>query len=135
MQRILAAALAVALAASLPAAAHAAGPASAAPAAAADGQGRPVQADAGGRIYLSSLLHSELMNDKGDKIGEVDDILVGKDGKLELLVMVGGFLGIGNRDVLLPWSKLDVRRTERGNVVVSVPMTKDELKSIPEYKG
>lgn len=126
-RRVIALAFAGVVAVSLP-------PGARADEAANEPQGKAVQADTHGRIYLSSLIHTELMNTKGDKVGEIDDILVDKKGSIQLLVMVGGFLGIGNRDVLVPWSKLDIMRTNRNNVIVSLPMTKAELKAIHEYE-
>ncbi len=95
--------------------------------------GKTVKSDAAGRIYLSSMIGSELMNDKGDNIGKINDILVDKEGRPELLVSLGGFLGIGDREVLVPWRQLTIRRTERGPMEISLPMTKDDLKSVPEY--
>lgn len=97
-------------------------------------EGKKVEADAQGRIYLSSLNGTDVINGNGDKIGEVEDVLVDKDGRPQLLVSVGGFLGIGERDVLVPWDQLKVQQTDRENVVVSLPMTKEQLKAIPEYK-
>src|SRR5580704_9541781 len=39
------------------------------------------------------------------KIGEISDVLVGKEGKVEaFIVSVGGFLGIGQKDVAVPCS-------------------------------
>ncbi len=97
-------------------------------------EGKTVKSDAQGRVYLSSLNGTDLVNSTGDKIGSIDDILIDRNGRPELLVSVGGFLGIGNRDVLVPWNKLKIGHNNRDNVVVSLPMTKDELKAIPEYK-
>src|SRR6516225_4354125 len=37
------------------------------------------------------------------KIGEISDVLVGKDGKVEaFIISVGGFLGVGEKDVAVP---------------------------------
>jgi hypothetical protein len=47
------------------------------------------------------------------KIGEIADVLVGKDGKVEaFIVSVGGFLGIGEKDVAVPFSASHHERHE-----------------------
>ena len=39
------------------------------------------------------------------KIGEITDVLVGKDGKVDaFIISVGGFLGVGEKDVAVPFS-------------------------------
>ena len=47
------------------------------------------------------------------------------------MVGVGGFLGLGEREVKIAWSDL---RVENYGEQVMVNMTKDELKATPEYK-
>src|SRR5262249_37284886 len=55
-----------------------------------------------------------------------------KDGKVDsVMVSVGGFLGVGDREVRIAWS--DLRITDNGEKV-TVNMTKDQLKAKPEYK-
>ena len=44
----------------------------------------------------------------GDKkVGSISDVLVGKDGKSEYIIVgVGGFLGIGQKDVAIPFDQV-----------------------------
>jgi sporulation protein YlmC with PRC-barrel domain len=67
------------------------------------------------------------------KIGEISDVLVSKDGKVEaFIVSVGGFLGIGQKDVAVPFSA--VRATEKnGTWYLSMNATKDSLKQARGY--
>ena len=47
-----------------------------------------------------------------NKIGEIMDVLVTKDGKINALIVgVGGFLGIGEKDVAVPFEELMGGRT------------------------
>jgi sporulation protein YlmC with PRC-barrel domain len=51
------------------------------------------------------------------KIGEITDVLVGRDGKVEaFMVSVGGFLGVGEKDVAVPFSA--VHGTEKNGKCV-----------------
>jgi hypothetical protein len=69
-----------------------------------------------------------------NKIGEVEDLLVQKDGKLGAAVIgVGGFLGIGEKDVIVPFEALKL--TQKNNKwYLVMNATKDELKSAPGFK-
>jgi hypothetical protein len=68
------------------------------------------------------------------KIGEIADVLVGKDGKVEaFIVSVGGFLGVGEKDVAVPFSA--VHGTEKnGKWYLTMNSTKDALKAAHGYK-
>src|SRR3990170_4747554 len=51
----------------------------------------------------SKVIGSSVVNDAGDTVGRVDDVIIGEDGKAPFVVLaVGGFLGIGDKLVVLP---------------------------------
>jgi sporulation protein YlmC with PRC-barrel domain len=78
------------------------------------------------------LIGRNIKNADGDTIGEIKSIYINKDGKVDsVLASVGGFLGVGDREVRIAWS--DLRITDNGEKVM-VNMTKDELKAKPEYR-
>lgn len=80
----------------------------------------------------SKLIGRNIQNAQNETIGEIKSIYIGKDGKVDsVMVGVGGFLGVGEREVRLAWSDLNV--TNNGEKV-TVNMTKDQLKAKPEYK-
>lgn len=79
--------------------------------------------------WLSSeLIKQNVLNPEGDTIGDVGGIIFGNEGPEGVIVEVGGFLGIGKKDVAIRWSELTI--TEDGIVVDA---TKDELKNAPEF--
>jgi sporulation protein YlmC with PRC-barrel domain len=67
------------------------------------------------------------------KIGEIIDVLVGNEGKIDaFIVSVGGFLGIDSKDVAIPFSA--VRATNKnGSWYLTMNATKDALKAAPGY--
>jgi len=69
-----------------------------------------------------------------NKIGEVDDVLIGADGKINALVIgVGGFLGIGEKHVIVPFSAVKAdRKDNKWQLVMN--STKDDLKAAPGFK-
>jgi sporulation protein YlmC with PRC-barrel domain len=68
------------------------------------------------------------------KIGEITDVLVNKEGKIDaFIVSVGGFLGMGEKDVAVPFNS--VHATEKnGKWYLTMNATKDGLKSAQGYK-
>ena len=67
------------------------------------------------------------------KIGEVKDVLVSQDGKVTaLIVSVGGFLGIGEKDVAVPFSSV-TQKMKDGKSYLTLDTTKDALKSAPGF--
>src|SRR6516225_11461535 len=71
---------------------------------------------------------------KESKIGDVDDVLVDKSGKVTgLVVGVGGFLGAGEKDVIVPFSA--VKTTKKNDKLwLTLDQTKDDLKGAPGFK-
>ena len=70
-------------------------------------QGRP-------DMWRASQLEGvDIYNNNNEKIGDVSDVLVDQSGKVEAVVIgVGGFLGIGERNVAVPFNALKFEMTE-----------------------
>jgi sporulation protein YlmC with PRC-barrel domain len=63
------------------------------------------------------------------KIGEIDDVLMDKTGTVTgLVVSVGGFLGIGSKDVIVPFSDVNLQK-KNDKYWLSINETKDSLKA------
>ncbi|UIJ73324.1 PRC-barrel domain-containing protein [Aurantimonas sp. HBX-1] len=61
----------------------------------------------------------------GDEIGDVEDIIVGTDGKiLSVIAEVGGLWDIGDTHVSIPWSDVELRAEGDG---IIVPVTEDTV--------
>ena len=68
------------------------------------------------------------------KIGDVSDLLVQKDGKITAaMVGVGGFLGIGEKDVAVPFDAIQAKIKDN-KIYLVMSATKDTLKSAPGFK-
>ena len=83
------------------------------------------------RLRGTSVLGSD-----GVKIGSVDDILIDRSGSIKALVIgVGGFLGIGAKDVAIPFKQFQVvPGTEGKSDVLTLSMTKDQLADAQDFK-
>jgi len=74
--------------------------------------------------------------DPGDnKIGEIMDVLVDREGKATALIVgVGGFLGMGEKDVAVPFSAVRVTTKDNNKWYLVMNATKDALKSAKGFK-
>jgi len=78
----------------------------------------------------SKVIGATVVNDANETVGKVDDIILGSDRISYVILSVGGFLGIGNKLVVLPYEALRIDGEK-----FSMPgATKDALKNLPEFK-
>lgn len=69
------------------------------------------------------------------KVGEVGDVVLSQDGKVDaVLVDVGGFLGIGAKEVALGMDNLHFMTDENGKLYLYTSLTKDALEAQPAYE-
>jgi sporulation protein YlmC with PRC-barrel domain len=84
----------------------------------------------------TKLRGTSVLGSDGVKIGSVDDILLDRSGSIKALVIgVGGFLGIGAKDVAIPFKQFQVvPGTEGKSDVLTLSMTKDQLADAQDFK-
>ena len=60
-----------------------------------------------GQWRASKLVGLNVYNEQNEKLGDISEILLDKSGKVEgVIIGVGGFLGMGQRDIKVEMSKL-----------------------------
>jgi len=106
MQKLLAAALLSAAVFSAPAYAQSAQPADrAAPAATTAGSHEKMALK--GNWRASKLMGLDVYNEANEKLGDVNELILDKNGKVSAVVIgVGGFLGMGEHDIAVSMDKL-----------------------------
>jgi sporulation protein YlmC with PRC-barrel domain len=80
---------------------------------------------------------TDVVGTDNQKIGDVSDVLFDKDAKVvAYIVGVGGFLGIGAKDVALDPKAFQVVPGDNGmyDAKLKLAMTKDELKNAPAFE-
>jgi hypothetical protein len=80
----------------------------------------------------SKLKGTNVVNDKNEKIGEIDDIVIGRDRSVFAVLEVGGFLGVGGRLVAVQFQSLQIDDT--GRKITLPGASRDALKKLPEFK-
>ncbi len=84
-------------------------------------------------ITGSDFTGKRIYSKAGDDIGEVNDVLLSADGKVSAVILgVGGFLGMGEKDVLVSMRSIDMQR-DGNNVKLVVDATKEILTGAPTY--
>lgn len=88
-------------------------------------------------LKYSDLKGFNIETPGGDKLGDIKEIAIDMDGRISYAaVSVGGFLGIGDRIVAVPWDALKVTREgDKGDKKkISLATTKDRLEQAPVFK-
>jgi putative membrane protein len=81
-------------------------------------------------VSLEKLLGSPVVNTMGDKVGKIEDVVLDQTGKYFAVVSVGGFLGIGAKDVAVSLNDLQLGEDE---AYLMSAASEDQLKQMPEY--
>ena len=77
------------------------------------------------------LLGKDVYNDKNEKLGTIDDIIVAPTRTVSFAIIgVGGFLGIAKKDVAIP---MDQIKNGTGKFVVT-GATKEAVKAMPPFE-
>ncbi|TDL81904.1 hypothetical protein E2L08_04425 [Palleronia sediminis] len=100
-------------------------------------------------LFASDLLGTSIYSSESDDydavegvrpdwndIGEINDLVLGADGKVDYAILgIGGFLGIGERDVAVRMDRIEVVRdgTDPSNYYLVINATQEELESAPEF--
>ncbi len=85
-------------------------------------------------ISANNLTGTTVYSADNQNIGEVGDVLLGKDGKIDAVVLdIGGFLGIGEKPVAIAFKDLKIVSDANRNLYLNTPFTKAELDAAPTY--
>jgi len=85
-------------------------------------------------LLASNLIGSTVYSQDNQSIGDINDIILSQEGQpSQVIVGVGGFLGIGEKDVVLDMSKLQIAATDDGKVKIVTQTTQDDLRNMPAF--
>lgn len=112
-------------------------------------------------MSVSDLMDADVKTSNDEDVGSVNDLIIDEDGQIVAIVIgVGGFLGMGEKDVAIGWDDVtrsndsdDARRSATGSTAATgtaatrtsasgmsddydlrISMTREELRSAPEFK-
>ena len=83
----------------------------------------------------TSILGRQVRSKADENIGRIVDVIVDRSGQVRAAVMdFGGFFGVGNRKIAVDWDALDFATDSDKRDFVKLDLTRDQIKTAPEYK-
>jgi hypothetical protein len=88
-----------------------------------------------GSRQAEGILGRQVRSRTNENIGRIVDVIVDHTGRTRAAVIdFGGFLGIGNRKIAVDWDALSFIPDIEGRDVVTLELTRDQIKSAPLYR-
>jgi len=105
----------------------------------------PPSAAAGGKGVMSAaaidpkdvetILGKSVRSSAGEDMGRLVDVVVDRDGRPRAAIIdFGGFLGVGSRKIAVDWAVLNFARDKDKGDIITVELTRDQVKAAPEFK-
>lgn len=87
----------------------------------------------GESVPVENLKGYSVLGADGEQVGEVTEVMVSQDGKVEAIVISsGGFLGLGEKSYAIEWSGAEVDSEKQE---IQTQLTQQEIENAPEYEG
>jgi sporulation protein YlmC with PRC-barrel domain len=95
---------------------------------------KPEQAET--ELLAADLMGASVFGPDGKEVGAVEDLILDKQLKVAgVVVGVGGFLGIGKKEVGLDWEQAKlVESADTGTKTIAIGLTKADLEAAPDFK-
>ncbi len=108
-------------------------PQAATPAPATSNENRFMTNEGPNQWLVGNLWNKSVYNSAGKAIGDLKDVVIGSDGKIQALVVgVGGFLGLGEKNVAIDYNYVE----KNGGITpnrITLNMTEQELRAAPTF--
>lgn len=101
-------------------------------------EGAPIRGDYGTRksgfATAKEMLGKTAEAEGGGELGEVHDVILSADNvPTAVIITSGGFLGIGSKEVALPWKSVDYDPAQK--IVRVIALDKDQFERLGAYKS
>ena len=101
----------------------------------AQGANSIVASQPAGETNIGNLIGAKVYNQAGDQLGDINYLLVNSSGQVTTAVVgVGGFLGVGEKNVGFPFSALTSKSAPTGERQMQLSATKAELEAAPKFQ-
>lgn len=83
---------------------------------------------------VSRFLGTQVVNPAGETLGKVNDMALNTAGQVEVIVIgVGGFYGVGEKNVGVPYNALARQEGQDGQTQLVLDATQGDMTDAPEY--
>ena len=88
-------------------------------------------------VTAEMLTGTDVYGPNDEEVGEIGDLVIGDDGTVsDVIVDVGGFLGLGEKPVSIAYDSVQImKQTDGDDMRAYVAMTEDQLKELPKYEA
>ena len=77
-----------------------------------------------------------VLNTAGEPIGDISDLIFDRAGRISTAVIgVGGFLGVGEKEIGVPFATLTFDVGKNGERVIVAALSKEDLAAAPKFKA
>jgi hypothetical protein len=88
------------------------------------------------QMMASALVGATVYSPAGENLGDVNDIVLASDGSpFALVVGVGGFLGLGEKNVAISFGAMQIGVDRDGKLKLTLDTTKEELDAAPAFSA
>ncbi|HEX2257054.1 MAG TPA: PRC-barrel domain-containing protein, partial [Afifellaceae bacterium] len=85
-------------------------------------------------LSADDLMGANVVGADNEEIGQVGDVLFSQDGQVRAVIVdVGGFLGIGAKEVAIEFDSAQVQRQD-GELALMISATQEQLEQAPEWQ-
>ena len=84
-------------------------------------------------IRVTRIIGKDVENDAGEEIGEINDLIINPTDKVTYAIIgVGGFLGMGERLIAVPFEALKTKPND--DDLIFAGATKERIRQLPEFR-
>ena len=94
----------------------------------------PANVDAATAVLASQFMGQTVYSSANENVGEINDLVMNKElDNVVAVIGVGGFLGIGEKDVAIPIDQITVVKEDGNNMRLTIAATKEQLEAAPSF--
>jgi PRC-barrel domain len=84
---------------------------------------------------VEGILGKDVRSAADENMGRIVDVLVDRGGQVRAAIIdFGGFLGVGSRKIAVDWNALHFPAPAKPGGLVTLELTRDQVKAAPEYQ-
>lgn len=92
------------------------------------------EASASSSVLASQFMGQTVYSAANESVGEINDIVMNRElDNIVAIIGVGGFLGIGEKDVAVPIEEITAVKDENNNLKLTIAATKEQLEAAPTF--
>jgi hypothetical protein len=84
---------------------------------------------------VEGILGRQVLSAADENMGRIVDVIVDRSGRVRAAIIdFGGFLGVGSRKIAVEWNVLHFPPPGQANAKITLDLTRDQVKTAPEYQ-